>query len=114
MLLWPENEGPRVVVGDVHQYACDVLELSRSATPQGKETTLVDQLIECCTNQAKTNEELRKAICVLRSTAIRWKDVTLLLRAAKACRADMMIDIMGIEGFISGYHAFGFEVMKTL
>lgn len=114
MLLWPEDVELEVTVGDVHEYACDTLDLSLSIAPEGKERTLVDHLMECCANQVKNDEQLSRAICVLRKTAVRWNDAPLLLRAAKACKADVRINLMGVNGFISAYQAFGFEMTRTL
>lgn len=114
MLLWPRDGDLKVTVGDVHQYACDILQLSQSASPEGKERTLVDHLIHCCANQAKTDKELKRAILILRKTAHRWSDAPLLISAVNACKADMRIDIMGVEGFVWAYWAFGFGVTKEL
>lgn len=114
MLIWPENEELKVTVGDVYEHARDALELSFSIIPEGKERALVDHLMDYCANQVNDDEQLSRALRVLRETAVRWNDAPLLLRAAKACKADVRIDLIGVEGFISVYQAFSFERMKTL
>ena len=88
MLIWPENEELKVTIGDVYGYACNALELSFSIIPEGKERTLVDHLMDYCTNQVKDDEQLSRALRVLRETAVLWNDAPLLLRAAKACKAE--------------------------
>jgi hypothetical protein len=103
-----------VAVGDVLQYACGRLGLSRSTTPEGKERILVDHLLHCCANQPRSDQELSQAMLILRKTASRWHDARLFLRAVEVCKADTKISIMGVEGFIWAYRACGFELTRTM
>jgi hypothetical protein len=102
-----------VSVGDVYDYACNALRSSMTVSPTEKEKKLVGQLLLCC--QTRPNEaKLKTAVQVLRESADRWNDVQTLLQTLKACGVDKNTDLMGPEGFVSAYQAFGWDVLKDL
>ena len=110
MLILPENSKLQVTVGDVHEYACKTLESPFPIIPEAKKRKLVNHLVEYCASRARGDKELSRAILVLRKVAVEWNDVPLLLRAAKACSADVRINIMRVDGFISAYQAGAFYI----
>ena len=115
LLLWPKNSGVQVRVGDVYKYACAALKTSLSFRPTKKELKLVDGLIEWCAMHLEATEnELKRAVSILRESADRWNDAQLLLKAVRACRVSKNINLMGIEGFVSAYQAFGWENLHEL
>lgn len=115
LLLWPKDSDTElsVAVGDVYDYACNALRSSLTAEPTKREKKLVDQLLVCCRTR-RQEAKLPIVVQVLRESADRWNDVHTLLRALKACGVDKNIDIMGIEGFVSAFQAFGWDALKHL
>ncbi|KAJ7450061.1 hypothetical protein B0H11DRAFT_2078301 [Mycena galericulata] len=113
LLLWPKNGATdlSVAVGDIYDYACNALRSSLTDVPTKREKDLVDRLLVCC--QTRPQEaKLPIAVQVLRDSADRWNDVQMLLRALKACGVEKNIDLMGVEGFVSAYQAFGWDALK--
>ncbi|KAJ6632203.1 hypothetical protein B0H10DRAFT_1976516 [Mycena sp. CBHHK59/15] len=113
LLIWPKNGDidSTVKVGDVYEYACNALQNSLTVAPTDKEKKLVDKLLECCRIHPQPGK-LQRVVQVLRESADRWNDVQTLLRALKTCGVDKNNDLMGVEGFISAYQAFGWDSLK--
>ncbi|KAJ7754103.1 hypothetical protein B0H16DRAFT_1886776, partial [Mycena metata] len=113
LLIWPKDGDADlgVSVGDVYDYACNAMKNSLTVSPTKKEKKLVDQLLECC-RMRRQEPKLRQAVQVLRESADRWNDVEMLLRAVRACGVDKNSDLMGLEGFVSAYQAFGWDALK--
>lgn len=102
-----------MTVGDVYDYACNALRSSLTVTPTDREKKLVDQLLACCQTR-RQEAKLQQVVQVLRESADRWNDVQILLRALKACSVDKNTELMGLEGFVSAYQAFGWDALKEL
>lgn len=115
LLLWPKDSDLdlSVAVGDIYDYACNALRNSLTVTPIKRERRLVNQLLVCCQTRRK-DARLPEVVQVLRESADRWNDVEMLLRALKGCGVDKNIDLMGVEGFVSAYQAFGWDALKGL
>ncbi|KAJ7754112.1 hypothetical protein B0H16DRAFT_1543711, partial [Mycena metata] len=113
LVIWPKGSAKDlgVSVGDVYDYACNALKNSLTVSPTKKEKKLVDQLVECCRTR-RQEPKLRQVVQVLRESADRWNDVQMLLRAVKACGVDKNSELMGLEGFVSAYQAFGWDALK--
>ncbi|KAJ6473184.1 hypothetical protein C8R45DRAFT_874403 [Mycena sanguinolenta] len=113
LLLWPKDSDLdlSVTVGDIYDYASNALRSSLTDVPSKRERRLVNQLLVCCQTRRK-DAKLRQAVQVLRESADRWNDVEMLLRAMEACGADRNIDLIGVEGFVSIYQAFGWDALK--
>ncbi|KAJ7235310.1 hypothetical protein B0H12DRAFT_1238807 [Mycena haematopus] len=113
LLLWPKDSDLDlgVTVGDIYDYAFNALGSSLTDVPTKRERRLVNQLLVCCQTRRK-DAKLLQAVQVLRESADRWNDVEMLLRAMKACGADKNIDLIGVEGFVSIYQAFGWDALK--
>ncbi|KAJ7886201.1 hypothetical protein B0H14DRAFT_2698032 [Mycena olivaceomarginata] len=114
LLLWPKNSDLdlSVAVGDIYDYAFNALQSSLTDIPTKRERRLVNQLLVCCQTR-RSDTKLPQAVQVLRESADRWNDVEMLLRALKACGVDKNIDLMGVEGFVSAYQAFGWDALKN-
>ncbi|KAJ7722655.1 hypothetical protein DFH07DRAFT_971838 [Mycena maculata] len=113
LLLWPKDTDVdfSVTIGDIYDYACNALRSSLTVAPTKKEKKLVDKLLACC--QIRRQEaKLSQVVQVLRESADRWNDVQVLLQALKTCGVDKNIDLMGVEGFVSAYQAFGWDALK--
>jgi hypothetical protein len=115
LLLWPKNSDLdlSVAIGDIYDYAFNALQSSLTDIPTKRERRLVNQLLVCCQTR-RSDTKLPQAVQVLRESADRWNDVEMLLRALKACGVDKNIDLMGVEGFVSAYQAFGWDALKSL
>ncbi|KAJ7226737.1 hypothetical protein GGX14DRAFT_385542 [Mycena pura] len=113
ILIWPKNTAidGGVSVGDVYDHALHVLQNSLTPAPTKQEAKVVDALLECC-RTGHRNGKMQKVMQTLRGSADRWNDVQLLLRALKVCRVDKNADLMGVEGFVSAYQAFGWGALK--
>ncbi|KAF7354644.1 hypothetical protein MSAN_01378000 [Mycena sanguinolenta] len=113
LLLWPKDSDLdlSVTVGDIYDYASNALRSSLTDVPSKRERRLINQLLVCCQTRRK-NAKLGQAVQVLRECADRWNDVEMLLRAMKVCGADKNIDLVGVEGFVSVYQAFGWDALK--
>ncbi|KAJ7054840.1 hypothetical protein C8F01DRAFT_1161525, partial [Mycena amicta] len=131
LLIWPTDSTVHrgVGVGEVYDYAFDRLSQSISETPTAHETLIVEHLLARCTatkqhleanlqrgfmyRKAQIEDEeaanIRKAMGVLRGCATRWNAVDIFLRALDACEVDKNIDILGMEGLVSAYQAFGWK-----
>ncbi|KAJ6510811.1 hypothetical protein C8R45DRAFT_1161869 [Mycena sanguinolenta] len=94
LLIWPKGSDTdlSVSLGDIYDYACDALRRSLSTR--------------------RNEANLKTTVQVLRQSADRWNDPQILLRTLKACGVDKNTDIMGLEGFVSAYHTFGWDVLK--
>ena len=102
-----------VSVGDVYDYACNALRSSLTVSPTEREKKLVSRLLKCC-ELRRQEAKLPSVVQVLRESADRWNDVQILLRTLKACGVDKNTGLMGPEGFVSAYQAFGWDVLKDL
>ncbi|KAJ7123875.1 hypothetical protein C8R43DRAFT_1031770 [Mycena crocata] len=113
LLIWPKNSDTDLTVttGDIYDYACNALRSSLSVTPTEGEKKLVDRLLECCQTR-RQEAKLQTVVQLLRESADRWNDAATLLRALKACGVDKNTDLMGVEGFVSAYQAFGWDALK--
>ncbi|KAJ7450057.1 hypothetical protein B0H11DRAFT_325445 [Mycena galericulata] len=113
LLLWPKNSDIdlSVAVGDIYDYACNALRSSLTVAATRRERKLVNQLLGCCQTR-RQEAKLPAVVQVLRESADRWNDVQTLLRALKACGVEKNIDLMGVEGFVSAYQAFGWDALK--
>ncbi|KAJ6523305.1 hypothetical protein B0H19DRAFT_1201796 [Mycena capillaripes] len=113
LLIFPKDSDMdlSVTAGDVYDYACNALRSSLTVTPTGREKKLVDQLLLCCQTR-RQEAKIPQVVQVLRESADRWNDVQILLRALKTCSVDKNSDLMGPEGFVSAYQAFGWEPLK--
>ncbi|KAH8120345.1 hypothetical protein DFH11DRAFT_55253 [Phellopilus nigrolimitatus] len=114
VLVWPKSANYPVVIGGAYEYTCNALRSSLSTQPSRKENKLVDSLMKCCETRHHDVATMRAAVQVLRETADRWNDPQVFLRAMRACGVDRRIDLLGKEGFISAYQAFGWENLKNL
>ncbi|KAK7039307.1 hypothetical protein R3P38DRAFT_473664 [Favolaschia claudopus] len=113
LLVWQKDSDVdmRVAIGDVYDYCCHGLKKSLTTAPTKREKALVKDLLAC--SQIRPNpQKLPTVIQVLRESADRWNDAQLLIRALKACKAEKNIDILGLEGFVSSYQAFGWDVLR--
>ncbi|KAJ7218972.1 hypothetical protein B0H12DRAFT_326780 [Mycena haematopus] len=113
LLIWPKdsNIDLSVSVGDIYDYACNALRSSLTVSPTDRERKLVNRLLQRC--QTHPNEtKLKSTVQVLRESADRWNDAQILLQTLKACGVDKNIDLLGPEGFVSAYQAFGWDVLK--
>ncbi|KAJ7641770.1 hypothetical protein FB45DRAFT_900979 [Roridomyces roridus] len=113
LFLWPKDGeiDRKVNVGDIYDYACNALRTSLSVEPTKREKQLVDKLMRCCQTR-RQDAKLPLVMQVLRESADRWNDVQVLLRALKVCGVDKNTDLMGLEGFVSAYQAFGWDALK--
>ncbi|KAJ7102727.1 hypothetical protein C8R44DRAFT_988104 [Mycena epipterygia] len=111
LLIWPKDSGLAVTTGDVYDYACDTLQNSFTVSPTKREKKLVDRLLDCCQTR-RQDGKLKRVVQVLRESADRWNDAQVLLRALKACGVDKNTELMGVEGFVSAYQAFGWDPLK--
>ncbi|KAF8173825.1 hypothetical protein K438DRAFT_1940102 [Mycena galopus ATCC 62051] len=102
LLIWPKNNDLdlSVAIGDIYDYAFGALESSLTDVPTKREAT------------RRKDPKLLKAVQVLRESADRWNDAEIFLRAMRACGVDNNIDVMGVEGFVSAYQAFGWDALK--
>ncbi|KAJ6489159.1 hypothetical protein C8R47DRAFT_476844 [Mycena vitilis] len=114
LLIWPRDSDidSSVAVGDVYDYACNALRNSLTVSPTGREKKLIDQLLQCCQTR-RQEAKLQQVVQVLRESADRWNDVNILLRTLKACGVDKNSNLMGPEGFVSAYQAFGFDALRN-
>ncbi|KAJ7666689.1 hypothetical protein DFH06DRAFT_1184497 [Mycena polygramma] len=114
LLIWPRDSAidSSVSVGDVYDYACNALRSSLTVAPTGREKKLIDQLLQRCQTH-RQEAKLQQVVQVLRESADRWNDVQILLRTLKACGVDKNSNLMGPEGFVSAYQAFGFDALKN-
>ncbi|KAJ6510824.1 hypothetical protein C8R45DRAFT_1068742 [Mycena sanguinolenta] len=113
LLIWPKDSDMdlSVTVGDIYDYACNALRSSLTVSPTDKEKKLIARLLQCC--QTRRNEaKLKSTVQVLRESADRWNEPQILLQTLKACSVDKNTDLMGPEGFVSAYQAFGWDVLK--
>ncbi|KAJ7472161.1 hypothetical protein FB451DRAFT_1135007 [Mycena latifolia] len=113
LLLWPKDSDVdlSVTVGDIYDYACNALRTSFTVAPTEREKKLDVRLLSCC--QTRPQEaKLQQVVQVLRESADRWNDVEILLRALRACGVDKKTHLMGVEGFVSAYQAFGWTSLK--
>ncbi|KAJ7187174.1 hypothetical protein C8R46DRAFT_1059080 [Mycena filopes] len=110
LLIWPKDN-VRVGIGNIYDYACHALRSSLTVSPTENEKKLVECLLECCRVRPE-EAKLRLVVQVLRESADRWNDVQMLLRAARVCGVDKNTDIMGQDGFVSAYQAFGWHALK--
>ncbi|KAJ7457358.1 hypothetical protein FB451DRAFT_1098079 [Mycena latifolia] len=113
LLMWPKDSDAdlSVTVGDIYDYACNALRTSFTVAPTEREKKLVQRLLSCC--QTRPQEaKLQQVVQVLRESADRWNDEQVLLRALKACGVDKNTHLMGVEGFVSAYQAFGWAPLK--
>lgn len=115
LLLWPKDSEMDlgVAIGDIYDYACNVLRSSLTLEPTKREKKLVDRLLVCCQTR-RQDARLPSVMQVLRESADRWNDMRTLVLALKACGVDKNIDLMGVEGFVSAYQAFGWTVLEDL
>ncbi|KAF7333484.1 hypothetical protein MVEN_02364600 [Mycena venus] len=113
LLIWPKDGDidSGVSVGDIYDYACSALRSSLTVSPTEREKKLVNRLLQCCQTH-RLEPKLKIAVQVLRESADRWNDVQILLRTLKACGVDKNADLMGPEGFVSAYQAFGWDPLK--
>ncbi|KAJ7494522.1 hypothetical protein B0H11DRAFT_2277249 [Mycena galericulata] len=112
LLVWPESTANLTVVdGDIREPACNALRSSHSAEPTLKERRLVDRLLKWCTT-AEHDVELRTVVHLLRECAERWHDIGIFIGTVQACRVDKRIALVGLEGFVSAYRAFGWQAME--
>ncbi|THH16519.1 hypothetical protein EW146_g4134 [Bondarzewia mesenterica] len=113
LLIWPKVHDLKVNVGDVQEYACNALKTTLSLAPTRRESKLVDKLMKTCARRPKATDDVLKAVIgAVREAADRWNDAQILLKVVKVARVDENIDLMGIEGFVSAYQAFGWEALK--
>ncbi|KAJ6542089.1 hypothetical protein DFH09DRAFT_1368280 [Mycena vulgaris] len=113
LLIWPKDGDAELGVsaGDIYDYACNTLRSSFTVAPTETEKKLVDRLLECCRTRPQP-VQLQRVVQVLRESADRWNDVRILLRALTTCGVDKNTDLMGVEGFVSAYQAFGWDALK--
>ncbi|KAJ7460906.1 hypothetical protein B0H11DRAFT_156672 [Mycena galericulata] len=112
LLVWPESTTSLTVVdGDIREPACNALRGSDSAEPTRKERRLVDKLLKWCIT-AEHDTELRPVVHLLRECAERWHDIGIFIGTVQACRVDKRIALVGLEGFVSAYRAFGWQAME--
>ncbi|KAJ7101409.1 hypothetical protein B0H15DRAFT_410938 [Mycena belliarum] len=113
LLIWPKDcdIDAGVGVGDIYDYACNTLRASLTVAPTKKEENLIKLLlIHCQTRPQQT--KLPHVVQVLRESADRWNNVQILLRTLRACRVDKNTHLLGAEGFVSAYQAFGWAPLK--
>ena len=116
ILIWLKNTAidGRVSVGDVYDHALHVLRKSLTPVPTKREVKVVKALLQCCRTRPQDDKKMQKVMQTLRKSADRWNDMQLLLRALKVCGVDKNADLMGVEGFVLAYQAFGWSALKDL
>ncbi|KAJ7664344.1 hypothetical protein DFH06DRAFT_1087334 [Mycena polygramma] len=115
LLLWPKAGSleSEVEVGDVCNYVSNALRDSVSTAPTAREKELIDMLEKSCQRAQRDAKKLQRVVHVLRQSADRWDDVQEFVRGLLACRVDQRTNLLGVEGFVSAYKAFGWvNVLK--
>ncbi|CAK5277854.1 unnamed protein product [Mycena citricolor] len=108
LVILPPGTEPKVSIGNIYDFACTTLEASFSAAPTAYEKRLIDNLLLCCTKH-RQEDQFERVVRVVREAADRWDDVGLLIRALTVCDVDKNTSLLGVEGFVSCYQAFGWD-----
>lgn len=106
--MWPSWAHFDVVHGsEGFSYACETVQHSTSPKPTGEETELTEIILARASTSQST--AVVNSVCC---AAIRWKDLSLWLRAVKACDAERSINALEEEHIYRAVTAFGFAKMK--
>ncbi|KAF8198172.1 hypothetical protein K438DRAFT_1966916 [Mycena galopus ATCC 62051] len=115
LLLWPIGGSmeSKVKIGNICDYVSNTLRDSKSAAPTAREKELIEMLAKCCTIP-RDEKKLQRVVRALRKSSDRWNDAEQYIRGLLACGVDRRTDLLGVEGFISAYRAFGWDALKEL
>jgi hypothetical protein len=114
LVLWPESSNNLCVgAGDIYDVACSTLANSTSTTPTAKEKRAAEKLVEWCAT-GHQDPRLPHVVQLLRECGERWQDFDMFHRAITICGDDKSIALVGLDGFVSAYGAFGWDVIKDL
>lgn len=110
----PEESVKRVK--NIVEYTKTHLAPSSSAAPNKDEQVMVDRLIEWASKIATGVRDLqvKEALQTLRRTATGWNDADIWLRACRAARLDIHIDMMGVDNLPGDIASFGFSKLRDL
>ncbi|EIW64174.1 uncharacterized protein TRAVEDRAFT_68036 [Trametes versicolor FP-101664 SS1] len=87
--------------------ACETIQQSTTRKPTEEETELASMILARAT--PSDSAAVVKGVCF---AAIRWKDLSLWLRAVKACDAERSIKILGEDHIYSAIAAFDFAKVR--
>lgn len=91
------------------KYACDKIRTTTSLVPTAEEKELVDYILRSAS--AASSSDVIKSVC---SAATVWKDLSLWVRAVKACDGERSLVILGEENISKALAAFAFEDVRAM
>ncbi|KAJ7060447.1 hypothetical protein C8F01DRAFT_194723 [Mycena amicta] len=114
LLIWPKDDymDRRVKVGDIYDFALDIVEASVTSTPTEREEEMVLLLHEHCYSR-RQEAKLPRVVPVLQKAAIQWNDPQTFFNTLAVCGVDRNVDLLGEEGLLSACRAFGWGSMKA-
>ncbi|KAJ7060438.1 hypothetical protein C8F01DRAFT_1370058 [Mycena amicta] len=114
LLIWPRNTNVdrAVVVGDVYDYALDLLLSSSSPlAPTAKETKIIRRLLACCRIHRR-RDMIHQVVQVLTQLTVRWMEPEMFLSMLSACWFCIDTDFLEGDEFISACRAFGWAALR--
>ncbi|GBE89811.1 hypothetical protein SCP_1701360 [Sparassis crispa] len=108
LVIWPHWANNDILYDGDLTDACDILHGTDSRKPTREETELTDYVLR---NATMDKGAVTESVC---HAAVVWRDVSIWVRAVKACDAESSISALGDENVFHAVLTFGLDEIKSI